>query len=331
MRLVLCAFALAICASVRADESGVQIPWPNPQDPIEIAADTAAHWQQGAYDVWLLRGNCYVNQGLTYARSKEAVLWIEHGNPEDGRPTKVIAYLEGDVDIRFQQGGSGAGAALAAHTGRLVDKSWFGRFYTTESLQVRPTSSETEPRIKPAVFRRGMAHFDPDAGRSIRRTQFTEFGPAPVPTDPLPPGTRRIQAFPRSDVRFQAQWQQSPAGDQWVAVITSGVNLIVDGVEVEGLGNVGSIDVATDRLVIWTAGLQPDLTGQTLQASDMPLEMMYRSARMAPLVDGANEVHKVTIARQELKTHAAVEGWPSEHIPTRREASLKRFAHLLES
>jgi acyl-CoA dehydrogenase len=64
---------------------------------------------------------------------------------------------------------------------------------------------------------------------------------------------------------------------------------------------------------------------------DMPLEMMYRSARMAPLVDGANEVHKVTIARRELKNYEAVEGWPSEHIPTRREAALKRFAHLLEN
>jgi acyl-CoA dehydrogenase len=64
---------------------------------------------------------------------------------------------------------------------------------------------------------------------------------------------------------------------------------------------------------------------------DMPLESMYRSARMAPLVDGANEVHKVTIAREELKRYEAVEGWPSEHIPTRREESLKRFAHLLEA
>ncbi|MEH6581404.1 MAG: acyl-CoA dehydrogenase family protein [Halioglobus sp.] len=64
---------------------------------------------------------------------------------------------------------------------------------------------------------------------------------------------------------------------------------------------------------------------------DMPLEMMYRSARMAPLVDGANEVHKVTIAREQLKQYDGVEGWPSEHIPTRRALALKRFAHLLEA
>lgn len=65
-------------------------------------------------------------------------------------------------------------------------------------------------------------------------------------------------------------------------------------------------------------------------SSDMPLELMYRSARMAPLVDGANEVHKVTIAKQALKNYPVVEGWPSEHIPTRLAEARERFAHLLD-
>jgi acyl-CoA dehydrogenase len=64
-------------------------------------------------------------------------------------------------------------------------------------------------------------------------------------------------------------------------------------------------------------------------SSDMPLEHMYRSARMAPLVDGANEVHKVTIAREELKRYEAVEGWPTEHIPTRLASARERFSDLL--
>ena len=42
-------------------------------------------------------------------------------------------------------------------------------------------------------------------------------------------------------------------------------------------------------------------------------------------------IHKVTIAKEALKGYEAVEGWPSEHIPSRKEASLKRFAHLLET
>ena len=63
--------------------------------------------------------------------------------------------------------------------------------------------------------------------------------------------------------------------------------------------------------------------------SDMPLERMYRMARMAPLVDGANEVHLVTIAKSELGRYSGVQGWPSEHVPTRLDAARAKFAHLL--
>ena len=89
---------------------------------------------------------------------------------------------------------------------------------------------------------------------------------------------------------------------------------------------------------VYNAQVVHDVVDRALQvhgslgySSDMPLESMYRIARMAPLVDGANEVHKVTIAKAELKRYQAVEGWPSEHIPTRREVARKRFAHLLEA
>lgn len=64
--------------------------------------------------------------------------------------------------------------------------------------------------------------------------------------------------------------------------------------------------------------------------ADLPLEEMYRMARASRLVDGADEVHKVTIARKSLKGYEAVEGWPSEHIPTRHEAALAKFGELLE-
>ncbi len=65
-------------------------------------------------------------------------------------------------------------------------------------------------------------------------------------------------------------------------------------------------------------------------SADMPLEEMYRNARASRLVDGADEVHKVSIARRTLKQYAAVDGFPTEHIPTRRAAALERFAEHLD-
>ena len=64
--------------------------------------------------------------------------------------------------------------------------------------------------------------------------------------------------------------------------------------------------------------------------TDLPLEEMYRNARASRLVDGADEVHKVTIARQMLKSYKPVDGWPSEHVPTRRAAALEKFAEIFD-
>ncbi|MCU1448561.1 MAG: acyl-CoA dehydrogenase [Acidimicrobiales bacterium] len=64
-------------------------------------------------------------------------------------------------------------------------------------------------------------------------------------------------------------------------------------------------------------------------STDLPLEAMYRHARAARLYDGADEVHRVTVARQILKRYEPV-GVPTEHVPTRREAAKAKFADLLD-
>ncbi|HEY6379973.1 MAG TPA: acyl-CoA dehydrogenase family protein [Candidatus Dormibacteraeota bacterium] len=63
---------------------------------------------------------------------------------------------------------------------------------------------------------------------------------------------------------------------------------------------------------------------------DMPLEEMYRVARSARLVDGADEVHRTTVARLVLRGYTAPEGiWPRDHIPTRRAAAREHYARFL--
>jgi acyl-CoA dehydrogenase len=64
-------------------------------------------------------------------------------------------------------------------------------------------------------------------------------------------------------------------------------------------------------------------------STDLPLEHMYRAARAARIYDGPDEVHRVTVARQILKTYRPVEV-PTEHVPTRRVAAQAKFAKALE-
>ena len=65
-------------------------------------------------------------------------------------------------------------------------------------------------------------------------------------------------------------------------------------------------------------------------STDLPLEQMYRFARAARIYDGPDEVHRQTVARRILNGYSPPPGdVPSEHLPTRREQSRERFAHLL--
>jgi acyl-CoA dehydrogenase len=65
-------------------------------------------------------------------------------------------------------------------------------------------------------------------------------------------------------------------------------------------------------------------------STDMPLEMLYRYARHARFVDGADEVHKEVAARRILRAYEApADGVPTEHVPTRRAAARAKFADVL--
>jgi len=85
----------------------------------------------------------------------------------------------------------------------------------------------------------------------------------------LPPGTRRLRMFARGGMAIHAEWFTDPATGQAIAVVSSPVNLIID-----GLPQVGTLDVSTDRLVIWTVDVLDAGRGDgSLQSEDIPLEI----------------------------------------------------------
>lgn len=238
----------------------IELPRLDDREPIRIAAEEGMHWTQGAYEVWILRANCSVSQGTSTARAQEAVVWIDRNSEMDGGRQKVIAYLEGEVQVDLERNGSRT---------RLKDKTWLGRFFTTASVQVQPSRTTPPPEQSPPIYQRGLARREPVADGAIRRTQYTQFSGPAAPEAVPPPNTRRIRAFPRSDVRVQINWYPDPATNQSIGVIDAGVTLIID-----GLPEFGSIDVSTDRAVIWTYGLDDvNLTGQSPQPQNVPLEI----------------------------------------------------------
>ncbi len=250
----------------RLGAAPIELPAGNLSDRITVAADGGRHWTEGVYDVYLLEGNCYINQGLTYARSRAAVLWIERGGPGGEPPHKVIAYLEGDVEINYQQADSQGKAAGAA---TLTDKKWFGRFFSALAVDVRPMTFGGEPATKPAVYQNAMRARDPNAPPDAQKAQFAEPITSPPPTVGPPPGMLRVRVQGRSAVKFESEVFSNPQSNEWVVMIKNGVNIVVDGVD-----QFGSIDVDTDNLVIWTdSPLQSNSEGESVQSREKPLEI----------------------------------------------------------
>jgi acyl-CoA dehydrogenase len=67
-------------------------------------------------------------------------------------------------------------------------------------------------------------------------------------------------------------------------------------------------------------------------SGDLPLEMLYRYARHARFVDGADEVHREAVARHLLRAYGEpADGVPTEHVPTRRVAAARKFADILDT
>lgn len=246
---------------------------------IVVAADQAQRWREGETDVWFLSGSVHVGQGSSFVRGRQAVVWVEPPGRGRSRDYRVTVYVEGDaaedgkrvsprdaVALAGLSESTSSNAVATAHG----ESKLLARYAAAAAPQVRIARMAGEPAETPAIYRRATAERYPDDGPTIRRTQFNSFDTVnqPVPTATVSPGTRRLRMFPRSSMPVRARW--SPSGPtESVAVINSGVNIIID-----GLTDVGSIDVAADRIVIWTSGMEDsNLTGESLQNDDMPLEL----------------------------------------------------------
>ncbi|MFA5565206.1 MAG: acyl-CoA dehydrogenase family protein [Acidimicrobiia bacterium] len=61
-----------------------------------------------------------------------------------------------------------------------------------------------------------------------------------------------------------------------------------------------------------------------------PLQSMWNNAPQMSVMDGVDEVHKVTVARNVLKEYRPHDGlWPTEYIPAKRERAREKYADLL--
>ena len=95
--------------------------------------------------------------------------------------------------------------------------------------------------------------------------------------------------------------------------------------------DIAAIKVAMPKVLHDVVQRAMHLHGALGVSNEMPFSGLMTVAEVMAVADGPTEVHKITLATQLLKGYKPVDGlWPSGHLPTRREAAQKQFAHLLE-
>ena len=84
---------------------------------------------------------------------------------------------------------------------------------------------------------------------------------------------RRLRIYPRSNTKLQIDSAPSADRLQQVTTIGPGVIIRVDGLNAPEVGASGPLEIAADRIVIWTrVGEVPSFGGETVQNGDAPLE-----------------------------------------------------------
>jgi alkylation response protein AidB-like acyl-CoA dehydrogenase len=90
----------------------------------------------------------------------------------------------------------------------------------------------------------------------------------------------------------------------------------------------GMVKALVSKTVLAVLDRTIQVCGALGYSSDLPVESWYRGTRFGPIGDGPDEVHKAVLARTLLKGYKPVEGWPTEHIPSRRPAAEAKWAEL---
>lgn len=252
----------------------VEFPIGNPASAIYVRGDSARQWEQGSYEVWQIRGNCEIKQGDVVARAPQAILWVDRADPYSGKPSKVIAYFEGDSggQVQVDYGHAGNPHNITQRKAQTVrDRTWVGRFHSTAGISMSvPLDAKGQPEVLPAIYRRGeqawlghgqvaqasastpipsttAAPTSPEARPVQGATYVAEELAAPT-VQPTPQAVReRIRFFPRNNGRWQTNSFTDPDTGRQITMVTGGVQAVI-----EGMDQLGSVSLECDNIVAWT-------------------------------------------------------------------------------
>lgn len=220
-----------------------------PRAPIQITAEWSQEWEEENGTIAVFRGLCRIEQGSSSYSADSMVIWAHESDESPGVVDRLTVYLEGGV--RIEDPGSSQ-----------TDQSHWLELDASRgvTLTVRGRATDRPEREDP-LFKRALQQRTGPSRSKLRQTQLTvpaDNGPGSgwqaVPMQ-SPTAMRRIRVSPRSfgsPYNIVSQLSTDTEPPEQVTLITGGVNILVEGIQLNGGVDVGAIDLMADRVVIWT-------------------------------------------------------------------------------
>lgn len=247
-------------------------------DQISVSADFSEGWREGETEVYVLRGDCLLQQGEIAVKCEQMVMWREHrqtsaGIPQTGAVERLAVYLE--KNVRYTRDGRD-----------MTDTEMFVRLTTTQPTRMKfkhrlpETTGQESPLFQHAVKFLNQPELPP----GVEPTQYV------VPEDianpsqlelvqfqPADSSLRRLRIFRRSSQPFNATSRRSDdtIPPEQITTINGGIQVLIDGVSLpDSTFEVGTIDLSADRVVIWTeANGSEEFRQEMLQSRDSQMQL----------------------------------------------------------
>lgn len=251
-------------------ETTATTPAPIPLgEQIFVAADFAEGWDEPGGKVYLLRGECLLQQGETQVRCDRLVVWRSETARENSE--RIAVYLEGHIE--YEEDGR-----------KKTDETMFVRLQSAFPLRMNLRHRLDKTRGRDDEFyKRAEKHLiSPDLPLGIEQTQYVvpELIAAPsnlelVQLQQTDNSLRRIRIFPRSSQPFNAtsRLSDNTIPPEQITIINGGIQVLIDGVTSPDF-EVGTIDLSADRVVIWTDPVGGDgFRQEMLQTRDSQMQI----------------------------------------------------------
>ena len=276
---------LHVALTMRSVIAQDRVTGPSETNPISVTADFAHEWQQPTGPrVLMLRGRCRIQQGDATLQSDKMVIWHISQTGRD----RIAVYMEENtraelaertvsrssqfVDLVTRRGVEYRIARKSPVRYAAVPKSGHSNAAQFDQPFQGNTISDMEQE---PLFRRAMQRMLASRKSEVQQTSYQSIdGPAlrSFQLQQTSGDSRRMRLFPRHfNTSFDLVTRESPNASppEQVAIITGGVNMILDGVE-----KFGTVDLKAERMVVWTqSNGEGDIGNEMLQSADTPLQV----------------------------------------------------------